>query len=183
MKKISTLGERCKIAFANIRLQETIQCRRCGIDFKRIDGIKSFCSLKCKKVPRQSVRKTWEERACVFCNNVYQPVQRLQKYCCKACCADFHKKQYQDKVKSGNLDDMKNGYYKIRFEVLKRDDFRCTYCGRGAKEDGVKLHVDHIIPESNGGEFKTTNLTTSCQECNLGKSDVFLSKRLLNKPN
>lgn len=32
----------------------------------------------------------------------------------------------------------------IRYDVLRRDNFRCVRCGRG-KEDGVKLHVDHIV--------------------------------------
>lgn len=39
----------------------------------------------------------------------------------------------------------------IRYDVLRRDNFRCVRCGRG-KEDGVKLHVDHIVPVSRGGK-------------------------------
>ncbi len=37
----------------------------------------------------------------------------------------------------------------MRYDVLRRDDFRCVKCGRG-REDGVKLHVDHIKPVSRG---------------------------------
>ena len=33
----------------------------------------------------------------------------------------------------------------MRYDVLRRDDFHCVRCGRG-REDGVKLHVDHIVP-------------------------------------
>ena len=29
----------------------------------------------------------------------------------------------------------------LRFKVLQRDGFRCQYCGRGAREDGVVLHA------------------------------------------
>lgn len=56
-----------------------------------------------------------------------------------------------------------------RFAILQRDTFHCTYCGRG-REDGVKLHVDHIIPRSKGGTNDPENLTTACQDCNLGKA-------------
>ena len=39
----------------------------------------------------------------------------------------------------------------MRYDVLRRDDFHCVRCGRG-REDGVKLHVDHIVPVSRGGK-------------------------------
>ena len=38
---------------------------------------------------------------------------------------------------------------KIRFEVFKRDNFTCQYCGRKAPE--IVLNVDHIEPVSKGG--------------------------------
>jgi len=37
----------------------------------------------------------------------------------------------------------------IRFEIFKRDSFKCQYCGRMAPE--VVLHVDHIKPVAEGG--------------------------------
>lgn len=57
---------------------------------------------------------------------------------------------------------------KLRYSILQRDGFRCQICGRGA-EDGVKLHVDHIIPVSKGGKTVENNLRTLCEDCNLGK--------------
>ena len=62
---------------------------------------------------------------------------------------------------------------KTRFEVLKRDQFKCQYCGRSATE--VILHIDHIKPVSKGGDNNILNLVTSCAACNLGKSDRVLS--------
>ena len=59
---------------------------------------------------------------------------------------------------------------KLRYTILKRDGFRCRLCGRSA-DDGVKLHVDHIIPVSKGGETTPDNLRTLCDECNQGKGD------------
>ena len=56
---------------------------------------------------------------------------------------------------------------KLRFEVFKRDNFTCQYCG--AQSPDVVLHVDHINPVAGGGENDILNLITSCEPCNLGK--------------
>lgn len=56
---------------------------------------------------------------------------------------------------------------RLRFEVFKRDDHTCQYCGRSAPE--VVLQVDHIQPTSLGGENKPANLITACRDCNAGK--------------
>ena len=58
----------------------------------------------------------------------------------------------------------------LRWLILKRDNFKCTGCGRGA-EDRVKLEVDHIIPVSQWGKTEETNLRTLCRPCNQGKGD------------
>lgn len=58
----------------------------------------------------------------------------------------------------------------MRYNVLKRDGFRCCICGATAK-DGVKLEVDHIIPVSKGGKSTMDNLQTLCERCNRGKRD------------
>ncbi len=57
---------------------------------------------------------------------------------------------------------------KLRYKIMKRDNFRCVICGASQK-DGVKLHVDHIIPVSKGGKTIESNLRTLCDRCNLGK--------------
>lgn len=60
----------------------------------------------------------------------------------------------------------------LRYDIMKRDNFRCVLCGRTAKE-GVKLHVDHILPVAKGGLTVPDNLRTLCDQCNLGKSDKY----------
>lgn len=62
---------------------------------------------------------------------------------------------------------------KIRFEVFKRDNFTCQYCGRKAPD--IVLNVDHIEPVAKGGTNDIYNLATSCFECNNGKSDKRLN--------
>lgn len=59
---------------------------------------------------------------------------------------------------------------RLRFEVLRRDNHTCRYCGRSAPE--VKLTVDHVIPETLGGSDDPSNLVAACADCNAGKSSV-----------
>lgn len=57
----------------------------------------------------------------------------------------------------------------VRIRVMKRDRFRCTYCGRPGTD--VELEVDHIVPASKGGSNHMSNLTTACRSCNQGKGN------------
>jgi 5-methylcytosine-specific restriction endonuclease McrA len=83
------------------------------------------------------------------------------------------------------------GLLSLRFEILKRDDFTCQYCGRRAPE--VILEVDHKVSAKVVGrhDFEKDkveviykgrlikykeNLITSCRECNRGKGDKLLEK-------
>ncbi len=56
---------------------------------------------------------------------------------------------------------------RTRFDVFKRDQFTCQYCGRRSPE--VVLELDHIVPYCEGGSDDLINLCTSCWECNRGK--------------
>lgn len=62
---------------------------------------------------------------------------------------------------------------KLRFEIFKRDSFKCQYCGKSAPD--VILHVDHLNPVAKGGDNDILNLVTSCFDCNSGKSDRLLT--------
>ncbi|BCW47933.1 hypothetical protein StoSoilB13_02750 [Arthrobacter sp. StoSoilB13] len=59
---------------------------------------------------------------------------------------------------------------RLRYEVLKRDNHTCQYCGE--KAPNVTLHVDHVIPVTLGGTDKPDNLVAACQDCNLGKTSI-----------
>lgn len=56
----------------------------------------------------------------------------------------------------------------LRYDVMRRDGFRCCLCGRSAA-NGAELEVDHIVPVSKGGNTTYGNLQTLCRECNRGK--------------
>jgi hypothetical protein len=57
----------------------------------------------------------------------------------------------------------------LRFAVLSRDNYTCQYCGKKAPD--ISLEIDHKLPVSKGGDNRMDNLTTSCFDCNRGKSD------------
>jgi hypothetical protein len=78
----------------------------------------------------------------------------------------------------------RNINYRLRFLVMRRDNFRCRITGRSpATDPTVILEVDHIHPWEQGGETVLENLQTLAKEVNLGKSNLlmqsFLSKTRL----
>ena len=63
--------------------------------------------------------------------------------------------------------------------VLRRDEFRCAYCGRSAST------IDHVIPRSRGGADTWENLVACCRRCNSKKGDKSLNQtgmRLRREP-
>jgi 5-methylcytosine-specific restriction endonuclease McrA len=73
----------------------------------------------------------------------------------------------------------------LRFEVQKRDNFTCVYCGfnrnLAGKDWGVKnwLEIDHIVPMASGGGHGAENLVVCCYKCNIGKGAVPLWMKIL----
>jgi hypothetical protein len=57
---------------------------------------------------------------------------------------------------------------RLRYEVLRRDNHTCRYCGATAPD--VALTVDHVTPVALGGADEPTNLVTACRDCNAGKT-------------
>lgn len=86
-------------------------------------------------------------------------------FLCFGCAKAYQQKELPTGTHSGNG---------LRFRVLARDDFRCVYCGRTPKNDGVVLEVDHVYPKSKGGKDTMDNLVTACRDCNQGKKDMVL---------
>jgi len=60
-----------------------------------------------------------------------------------------------------------NGWYKLRWEIMERDNFTCQYCGRSAPD--VMLEIDHKTAIADGGTNDLSNLITACTACNRGK--------------
>src|SRR5271166_1591412 len=53
---------------------------------------------------------------------------------------------------------------RIKEHVIDRDGLLCCYCDKVLTSGTVTM--EHIVPDSKRGTFNTTNLTTSCSECN-----------------
>jgi hypothetical protein len=67
----------------------------------------------------------------------------------------------------------RNVNWRLRFIVMRRDNFKCQKCGRSpATDPSIVLHVDHKIAWNNWGETVLENLETLCSKCNIGKSDL-----------
>ncbi len=54
----------------------------------------------------------------------------------------------------------------LRWETFKRDGYRCVLCAKD-----TDLTVDHIYPQSKGGDNNPDNLRTLCRSCNSRKGD------------
>lgn len=57
---------------------------------------------------------------------------------------------------------------RIRFEVLRRDNYTCRYCRTRNNE----LTVDHVVAKALGGTDLPDNLVAACKDCNAGKSSA-----------
>ena len=57
---------------------------------------------------------------------------------------------------------------RLRFEILRRDNHACRYCGACAPD--AILTVDHVVPVALGGGDEPSNLVAACKDCNAGKS-------------
>jgi 5-methylcytosine-specific restriction endonuclease McrA len=54
-----------------------------------------------------------------------------------------------------------------RKNILRRDNYKCGYCGRG----DLPLTVDHVVPKAHGGSDSWENLICACTNCNNKKGD------------
>lgn len=116
------------------------------------------------------------ERLCLTCGEALPLSSHgKRKYCSTPCVPSYRN------AKAPEYETSKRRCYCI----LERDAFRCVYCGRSSVEDGVTLHVDHVVPRISGGADVAGNMVTACKECNLSKSgkrlDESLERRVLDE--
>jgi len=142
-------------------------------------------SEKTIKKIKENQRGSYKKRICKYCGKVFIPTNGRQKYCLTIECQRGKNKGYyikrekkiklyyeQNKEKYRNKSNKRR--LKLRFEILKRDNFTCQYCGRKSPE--VILEIDHIYPKSKGGLDKAENYITACSDCNVGKGDSILNE-------
>jgi 5-methylcytosine-specific restriction endonuclease McrA len=57
-----------------------------------------------------------------------------------------------------------------RGALMRRDNYRCAYCGTHADT------IDHVVPRSRGGPHTWENCVASCGSCNHRKADRLLEE-------
>ncbi len=67
----------------------------------------------------------------------------------------------------------------LRNQILERNGYTCQQCGASAHDMDdlnpgrkVRLHIDHIVPLSQGGTNDPDNLRVLCSNCNQGRGNV-----------
>lgn len=81
---------------------------------------------------------------------------------CDSC---YQNKNRESEVKTPNYPD---NWDDIRREVYKSSNYRCQNCGIGGgnrKMGEAVLNAHHIVPRSNGGSDRMSNLITLCDPC------------------
>jgi hypothetical protein len=58
----------------------------------------------------------------------------------------------------------------LRALLAERDKQRCVYCLTTEENCGLRMHVDHIIPEVAGGLTTEGNICLACFSCNIAKA-------------
>lgn len=56
----------------------------------------------------------------------------------------------------------------ISWEVFRRDEYTCRYCGA----NNVPLTVDHVVLWEDGGPSIKENLVTACKKCNRTRGNM-----------
>lgn len=56
-----------------------------------------------------------------------------------------------------------------RHNIMARDGWKCQYCG--IKVNGQTMTMDHVVPRSQGGITRWSNIVAACSPCNAKKDN------------
>ena len=136
---------------------KTCAYSECNNTFQPKRAAHRFCCPEHRKAEARRVkaRPAWRDgaRTCWNCGRTFRPRVHNQVYCRAAC------------RKAANARSRE------AYQVLARDGFRCVYCGASPSIDpDVVLHLDHVLPLSEGGQSTAGNLVAACKRCNTAKA-------------
>lgn len=119
-------------------------------------ALRRACSEKGKKILNNEERSTRKN----LIEQMYENKRRAEAHTSKIshftnCSEDYVKDVISGRVEKGLTENE-------RKDILKRDNHECQMCG-----SGKDLEVHHIIPVSDNGTKKDSNLCTLCSECHL----------------
>lgn len=145
--------DRYNISYEDFYREENALCQTAMLQ-KPAFSVKIACTVSYTSPKGQSAYSKHEDFIAPEIWNVWKMVTDFRSKNCN----DSQKRERQKMTLS------------LRYDILKRDHFRCQICGRTAVE-GATLEVDHIVPISKGGKTAPDNLQTLCRDCNRGKRD------------
>ena len=70
---------------------------------------------------------------------------------------------------------------KLRRIVAEAAQYRCGFCLSSELVMGVLMEVEHILPESKGGQTIEENLWLACRHCNGSKGDRIAARDPVTK--
>ena len=76
------------------------------------------------------------------------------------------------------------GFSDVSFEVAKRANFKCEYCGLNILESVYTyelFQIDHIMPVSHGGSDTIDNYALACKLCNRIKRNYIYKSNYSNR--
>lgn len=125
----------------------------------------------------RSRRPRWVVLPCGTCGApVKRPWHRRHKrtFCSVACAAVYHSGSRHPQHRRDSLPPLPADWEARAERVRKRDGYRCQDCGKTQRENGRKLHVDHVWPRrwfSNLADADDErNLLARCASCHSKKT-------------
>ena len=179
-----------RIAERKERQPRRLECKTCGTEFIDTSSNSKYCSVSCREKADRQKRKEKAPKTilrmkyCEQCGKAFVASNGNVKYCSKAC-GRRHKRlgyvrtQIRDKRLRGLTDAMKNDKTISLLPLVKRDQNKCSICGRDCdlydydiRSNGTIMcgyrypTIDHIIPLSKGGLHTWDNVQLACMQCN-----------------
>ncbi len=113
--------------------------------------------------------ETWVKRLCKFAP-IAAISQELVKFDTQLMQnPEIKGKEYQQGTLAG---------YETREYLLEKWGRQCAYCG----DKDIPLQIEHIHPRAKGGSNRISNLTLSCESCNVKKGTKDIKDFLKKKP-
>lgn len=173
--------------------KEAAECKRCGVEFEYYPSNKEgvYCSTCVEEsdeflgVPYYEVHDIERtKKVCEFCGRIIDVLQsRADRYPVRFCSLNCHALSLSEpETVAENV--YRGKWYKIRQQVLERDEYRCQNCGISCDEMGREPDVHHIIPvrefENPQRAHTLDNLISLCRSCHrlaeIGSIDVSPSR-------
>jgi HNH endonuclease len=133
----------------------------------------------------QSRPPRWVVLPCGTCGaSVKRPWRRRHKpaFCCITCAAAYHSSSRHPQHRPGHLPPLPHDWKERAERVRKRDGYRCRDCGKTQRENGSKLHVDHVPPRRWFSDPAVAdhedNLLSRCASCH-GRKTTGAERKLL----